>query len=164
MRQRYSLLVMLFFFISGCSHSYKYSSIAEINYETQNRKMQLTLSDGKILAVDKFRITADSSDWLHETTGNKQFVSTSDVKNVVIIKRGRGAFEGLGLGGVIGFCIGALIGLNEGSDPRSEFFSLSAEEKAMIYGIYFGAIGGLIGIPVGAAIGSKDRFEMENVK
>ncbi len=164
MKQRYSFLVILILCISSCTHRPKYFTIYDINYETKNKKVQLTLSNGQNLEVKGFRITADSSYWHNLTTGKKQSVATSDVKSVAIKRRGRGALEGLGFGGVIGFSIGALIGLNEGGDPQKGFFYLTAEEKAIIYGIYFGAIGGLVGIPVGAAVGSKDRFDIENEK
>jgi hypothetical protein len=78
---------------------------------------------------------------------------------------GLGAAEGLGLGALIGGTIGA-VGMYASGDADCEgntddglCFEFSAGEKAVIGGIAFGAIGGLIGLVVGASKGSTTIYE-----
>jgi len=63
------------------------------------------------------------------------------------------------LGGAL---TGALIGFAGGSDPPGTFFPLTAEEKALSAGGIFGLLGGLVGLPVGAALGSKHVYRIEH--
>jgi hypothetical protein len=92
-------------------------------------------------------------------------VATSEIGTVVIKKRGRGALEGLGIGILAGAVTGALIGFASGDDdPQTVFLPLTAEEKALEGGIVLGGAGGLLGLPIGAAVGSKDKFVLQGEK
>lgn len=50
---------------------------------------------------------------------------------MLIKKSGRGAWEGFGLGLLYGGAAGSLIGLASGDDPESDWFGLTAVEKAV---------------------------------
>lgn len=63
----------------------------------------------------------------------------------------------MGLGLLAGALTGALAGLADGDDTET-FLQLSAEEKASIGAIFLGAIGGLVGLIIGVAVGSKDIY------
>lgn len=76
----------------------------------------------------------------------------------------RGALEGAGVGTLAGAAAGAVAGFAEGDDPPcgdEEWFCLrfSAGDKAMILGVAGAGSGAMIGLLVGAAIGSTDHYE-----
>lgn len=64
--------------------------------------------------------------------------------------RGRGALRGLGIGFAVGAVSGAVLGFADGDDSAG-IISFTAEEKAMAGGLFFGAVGGLLGAGIGAA-------------
>jgi hypothetical protein len=95
---------------------------------------------------------------------NGQVVPFGNVREVVVVKRGRGALEGLGIGALIGAGTGAVMGLASGDDQCEGFclFQMTAEEKAVVGGILMGSLGGLVGLVVGAVRGSRDVYSFGN--
>ena len=49
--------------------------------------------------------------------------------------------KGVWIGATVGAVVGALIGFAEGSDRNHEWFGMSAEEKALSYGVFSAGIG-----------------------
>jgi hypothetical protein len=87
-----------------------------------------------------------------------QIIPLAGGERVVDVQRGRGALLGLGIGFLAGALGGAVAGLASGDDPPCEGYcllTLSAGGKAVIGGVMFGSLGGLIGIVVGAGRGSR---------
>ena len=69
-------------------------------------------------------------------------------------------------GSLIGVGSGVAAGLIEGDDPENYFFSFSAGDKALAYGILLGVTGALLGLLLGAVVrkkftisGSKEKFD-----
>jgi hypothetical protein len=76
-------------------------------------------------------------------------VDRSDITGLdVSVERQRKVLKGLGVGALVGAGSGVLIGLASGDDEG--FLALTAEEKAVIMGIGLGAVGGVVGLVVGA--------------
>jgi hypothetical protein len=56
-----------------------------------------------------------------------------------------GFWKGVATGALIGVGTGALIGLISGDDPKDQWFSMTAGEKALAGAIIFGSAGAVIG-------------------
>ena len=93
-------------------------------------------------------------------------VDSAEVRSFTTVSHGRGALEGLLLGGASGLALGVGIGLAGGDDHcnASSFciFQFSAGEKALIGGLALGATGLALGAVVGAVIGSHDVYELDS--
>jgi hypothetical protein len=93
-----------------------------------------------------------------------QVLPFEQVREVVAVKRGRGALEGLGLGALGGAGLGVVMGLASGDDQCDEdghnwcILTFTAEEKAVLFGFMMGSLGGLIGLVAGAIRGSRDVY------
>ena len=95
---------------------------------------------------------------------NGGMVPHHEIVKIKDVSHGRGALEGIGIGGGIGILIGAGAGLASGDDECGDeshgcFLEFSAGEKAVIFGILLGGVGGVIGLVVGAAKGSTTIYE-----
>jgi hypothetical protein len=92
--------------------------------------------------------------------------ASADMRNYTTISRGRGAVEGLALGGAGGAAIGAVIGLASGDDTcaRDSFCILrfSAGDKAVFGAIGLGSLGLGLGALIGAVAGSRDVYELDS--
>jgi hypothetical protein len=99
---------------------------------------------------------------LHSPIG---VLPSQQVARVTESSTGLGAAEGLGLGALIGGSIGAAAFYAsgdadcEGNTDDGLCFEFSAGEKAVLGGIAFGALGGIIGLVVGASRGSTTIYE-----
>lgn len=99
------------------------------------------------------RLTADSAAWTDEE-GISRSLPTSQISEVVIVPKGRGAREGLLVGSLIGFGTLYLYGYHalsggEGG-PGAAGFS-----AGIILGIPLGTI---VGTVIGSTRGSTDRY------
>jgi hypothetical protein len=63
--------------------------------------------------------------------------------------------KGVWIGATVGLVVGALIGFAEGSDPDTEWFGMSAEEKALTYGVFSAGVGCIVGGVIGALVHKK---------
>ncbi len=55
----------------------------------------------------------------------------------------------MGLGLAVGAGTGVLVGLGSGDDDPQQWFALSAEEKAAVFGLGLGLTGGAVGLVIG---------------
>ncbi len=160
--------IMLTPMLIGCIHNYTVRPTSSADYASLNQhalrqQAIVTLLDGRAFYADKLQFAPDSTSWLDPNTRSVMAVHTTKVSDVRFVRRGRGALEGLGIGLLGGVLTGALIGLAGGDEPE-DFGCLpvcTAKAKAFFGGITFGAIGGLIGLPIGAMAGSKDVYHIE---
>jgi hypothetical protein len=77
-------------------------------------------------------------------------VDRSDITGLdVSVERERKVLKGLGVGALVGAGTGVVIGLASGDDEGT-FLAFTAEEKALVMGIGLGAVGGVVGLIVGA--------------
>ncbi len=72
---------------------------------------------------------------------------------------GRGFFEGMGVGLLLGAIGGGIVGFAGGDDECDQWcFYSKAEEKAGLFALFFGILGVPTGGIIGAATGSKERY------
>ena len=157
----------------GCTHVHQFSNYDEINSLTKGKVAKLKLSQ-KVFIPSKnkyvvnvkgrdIQITPDSTYWLEPRKGVdiRHVVSTSQVLEVVILNRGRGAWEGFRGFVVAGAVLGGILFL-DGDDPPDSPISFSAKEKFVIGNVLGVVYGVVFGLPIGAAIGSRDVYILHN--
>ena len=94
-----------------------------------------------------------------------QLFGYKDLEKVEIHRKGqlwRSPLTGL----LIGMSIGAILGFASGDDPKDQFFSYTAGEKAFGLGVFGGAVGTITGLIIGVAAhktfhihGKKENYE-----
>ncbi len=165
--RNFFLLTVTLFLCSGCTHLRTFKTYDDINAVSKDRKGQIILVNDRGFAGRDFHLADDSTRWRDLNTNEAQSISTSQIREIKIKKSGRGAWEGFGLGLLAGVVSGVVIGFVSGDDPGAgeqglqDLFANTAGEKALGYGVVFGGLGGLVGLPVGAATGSKDKFILQ---
>ena len=106
----------------GCTSTHRLRSAHEEDYVSLNNRAVwqhalVTLVDDHKIRVENLRMTSDSTYWMdrqmkQQTSPTYIAGATSQIKEVRLIRRGRGAVDGIGLGltgALIGAPIGALI-------------------------------------------------------
>jgi hypothetical protein len=135
------------------------ASVAEFNREHASRGGEVFLKGGLRYEAAWVRVDPDSTRWLStdRTIGAKR-VANEEVEKIRYRHHGRGALDGfvIGLGG--GAAVGALIGLADYSDDASLITPDSRIENAAIGAVAFGAVGALLGLPVGGATGHANDY------
>lgn len=167
---RQTMIVALLVLLVGCTHTRQFSNYDEINSLTKGKVATLKLSQkvfipsknkyGVIVKGRDIQITPDSTYWIEPRGGIKQVVSTSQVLQLVILNRRRGAWEGF-RGFLVAGAVLGIMGFAEGDDT-SGFFRLSAEQKFVIGNAMGIVCGVFVGLPIGAASGSKDVYILHN--
>ena len=158
-----SLFLVLSCLVTGCIHNHTLNSTTSDNYkslteQSRHRKAIIVLKNGRLYYAEKLRLEPDSTLWIDAYAKSAQAAKTSEVAHVRFTRRGKGALEGLGLGLLGGAVSGAILGFTDGDEPSDSWWPWTAEEKAIIGGIFFGGMGGLTGILIGAIAGSKDVY------
>lgn len=110
----------------------------------------------------ELKVASDTTQWLDLRSGTgdewrQSTVSTASLKRISVLRRGRGAAEGLGLGLLIGGALGAALGAvggsgatcfacnNSGGNGTASYAGVGA-----VVGLFAGAvIGPLVGVAVG---------------
>ena len=166
------MIVALLVLLVGCTHIRQFSNYDEINSLTKGKVVKLKLSPKvfipsnnkygvNVIKGRNIQITPDSTYWIEPRTGIKQVVPTSQVFEIVIVNRRRGAWEGFRAFLVAGAVLGGILFL-DGDDPPSNFISFSAEAKFVLGNIAGIAYGVVFGLPIGAVIGSSDVYVLHN--
>jgi hypothetical protein len=80
------------------------------------------------------------------------------VRQVRVLRRGRGALEGALIGAGVGILTGVVLGLAAGDSRNREDcgYPCTAGEKAKLAGLVFGGLGTAAGALLGTAIGHRD--------
>ena len=151
--------------LMGCAHNYTVRPTEPEDYTSLNqRALQkqaiVTLMDGRTVPADKLRFAPDSTSWIDPNTRKVMTVRTTGVSNIRFVRRGKGALQGFGIGLLGGAVGGAIIGIAISDESADAPFTPGAAPFTV--GIFFGGVGGLIGIPIGAAIGSKDVYHIQS--
>jgi len=165
------LLMLAMSFFSACTHLRTFKTYDDINTFSKDREGWIKLSTGGVIAGQDIQISSDSTLWREPDSNQRQSVATSQIREISIKNSGRGAWEGFGIGLLAGAVTGAVIGFASGDDPEQgleilplSLFQITAEQKAAIGAILGGGIGGLVGLPIGASTGSKDKFVLQENK
>ncbi len=98
---------------------------------------------------------------LHSQIG---VLPAQQVARITETSHGKGALQGAGLGFLIGAGIGAVVGYSDGDDHCDDdggwcIFTFTAKEKAVLGGVVLGGTGAIVGLIVGAMVGSKTIYE-----
>lgn len=153
MKRSISPILML---IASCTHQQPQSTL----HERYGEDVNVVLATG--MGIDARVEQTPTGFVLRDTQGN--VVPYESVGSVEHVSHGMGALEGLGLGVLIGGGVGAVSGLASGDDRcddtenECDVFNFTAGEKAILFGILIGGVGGLVGLAVGAVKGSKDVY------
>ena len=146
--------------LAGCTHHYDIAN----SYEVAGEEVTLQGQYGQEVTAIGVQ-TAGGVVFYDRANGG--MVPDGEIVRIKDVRHGRGAIEGLGIGGGIGVGIGVLVGLASGDDECDSetsdhggcWFSFSAGDKAMIGGILLGGLGGFLGLIVGAMKGSTIIYE-----
>ena len=145
-----SSLVTITAVLGGCTHQRKLNDPSALVYEHVTVEMRSAPG-----LVEDGRVIGTSGGYLVATDRGE--IPFGDVKSITTTSHPIGALEGLGLGFLGGAAVGAVIGLADGDDvcdtSRGSDFCVAvftAGEKAILLGVVFGALGGLVGLAVGA--------------
>ncbi len=164
MQKLFVVLISIIVFFSSCSRHHTVvmrdsSAASAFNAKVNGKRTKILLNNGNSFSANNNRIIGDSLFWYERHSNYKNSASLTDVSRITTKNTGRGALEGLGLGLLGGIAFGAVIGFASGDDANDgDFFELSASEKAILLGVVFGTLGGVVGIPIGAANGSREVY------
>ncbi len=135
----------------------------------QVRQVKKIRSDGTLWETSVIRgiwgelIAVKQDSLLLLDAGGKDFsVDIADIKVIRIVKKskaGKGALHGLLIGGAAG----ALLGFASGDDESDFLLSFTAEEKALIGGASWGALGLILGGIIGATSGKDKTIHFEGM-
>ena len=95
----------------------------------------------------------------------RQYVPAENIRSFSLIRKNsllKGALIGLGAGAFTGMCIGWISGDDPYKPGFSGIFSMSAREKAALYGEASGVGGAIVGTIIGAAV--KTKFTINGKK
>lgn len=146
--------------LTGCTHHYDIANAHEVVGEEVTLQGQY---GHEVTAVG----VANGGGVVFYDRANGGMVPDNEIVRIKDVRHGRGALEGLGIGGGIGVGVGVLAGLASGDDECDSetsdhggcWFSFSAGDKAMIFGVLLGGLGGFLGLVVGAMKGSTIIYE-----
>jgi hypothetical protein len=166
------LLLVLVVPLAACSSARMVEGDSPDRFAVINRQAALqtavvSLYDGRQEKARSLRITADSTSWIDPQSARVVSTATSNVVSVVFVSRGRGAFQG----GGIGLAVGALssgVSMAAAWEPcqSTEFlgclFHPSSPGDAAVMGALVGGLGGAFwGALIGASIGSRRAYQIE---
>ena len=170
MAKKILVIITLIIYIFGCAQTNinyqkvnldsQPSKMNEINAILKNKNAKIILTSGSELDVKSPQIARDSTFWIDTATHNNQSAATSDIKKIIIQRPEKGAEKYLKQGALVGGAYGILFGFSfvRGA-KRDKDRSLENYIKfTTIWGATFAAIGGLFGLPIGAAIGSEEHY------
>jgi hypothetical protein len=158
MKTHFLLFIILTFFFTGCTsvHLVEHSeeSYIELSHKIHGKSASIVLADAqKSTGKIKF-INFDSTSWVESTLQTDQTHPTVEVKEIAVLNRGKGAFQGFAAGFLIGALAGSFIG--EAAAEGSEYVGVGTL-TGMISG---GFIGGLLGLGIGAGAGGIDKYTL----
>jgi len=120
----------------------------------------ITKKDGQLIEGELITVKPNSL-LLLDAEGKDVSIDIADIKVIRIVKKSK-VLQGIGLGLLIGAGTGALIGFSGGDDPHG-FMSFTAAGKALLGGIFLGAIGLLVGGTLGFASGIDNTIQIEGM-
>lgn len=165
MRTAVALILTLSVASLGCTHTQTVRTDSArfdaVRQEVINQRVTVTTANRQQYRdVTLTDLAPDSVSW--RAPGGETTVPTADVFAIRLEKknRGRGALEGLGLGFAGGVGGALVLGIAAVVSEEDTGFISPAAAMAIVAG-GLGAIGGLLGLPIGAVIGSKKKYRLE---
>ena len=164
MRLSFAILIFCISQI-GCSSSYIVSShprdadvltFSELNDEIKDKSATIVFQDSSTLECQSIFSRPDSTSWVNPITGARDAIPTQNIRELFLKSRGRGVFEGIGIGILSGAAVGLLsagiaVGIGNHSHDDPYLFIGSP--------IYGGVLGLLTGTIVGVVNGHTYEYE-----
>jgi len=160
---KFGMIVILAFILWGCTHTRHLSQIEnsdeieQINRLGVGKESKIIPHLGETITALDIHVHADQTYFLNVNSRQKDSITTSEIREIHFKRSGKGALEGLGIGLLFGATTGVVGGFLSGDDDPG-WFAMTAEEKATGLGIIGGIGGGILGLPIGAATGSREIF------
>lgn len=106
---------------------------------------------GDVVAWESDFLVVDARVWQKGTRLNQQVkVAIGSLTKLEVSRGHKSRFlRGLGYGFLIGAAAGTVIGAASGDDDPSEWFAMSAGEKAVVGAVSLGLLGGIVGGVIG---------------
>ena len=118
--------------------------------------------DGQTIKGELLSVKNGMLNLLIYENATKVDVHLNEVRSLSIKKKGS-FLKGLGIGVLSGAATGALLGFLSGDDKPTTFFPLSAGQKALVGGIFFGVVGGAVGGIAGALKGADESITLDGM-
>jgi len=150
-------IILIATLITGCSHVREYSNYEELNTIAQEKPVILKLADGTFTKGKNLMVTTDSTYWENYYPIKNRVVPTAQINEVIIVKLGRGAWEGFQTVAISSLSVG-LLGLLSGGDSRNSNLRFSGTFYFYILTALGTFYGSMVGIPLGFLIGSRDVY------
>ena len=159
MKKQIVISLVLVCYISSCTsirmihQEPKTSFLDQVSKIPTDRHGLIVLLNGREYNGYVISIAADSTSWTDSEKVKIHTVATSELREIIFTNRGKGATQGFLVGATTGFALGFLL-----VEMDSEEYDL---EQGFHYAVggFLGAVSALlIGLPIGASVGSKDRF------
>jgi len=159
------MLVAGFVLLAGCTHMRTFSGYDEINMAAKDQLAEMNLLDGSVIECRNIHVTADTISWL-DFDDCRQSIAAREVGEIVIVRSDRGAWEGFRvfmIGGSVLAAGAVILGVAAlGSDDPSSGYAGMIAIGVALKSITIGVVGGaLLGVPIGAAIGSSDVYVIQ---
>ncbi len=135
---------------------------SELNRKARGKVATLHLRDGRRIAVVNVQVAPDSTSWINPKKNHFEQIATSDLREVTIVRAGKGAVAGLALGVLTGAAVGAVRAELEGDDEGAGVLTLARtrEEKRVLFPPAHAVYAVLITTPLGAIIGREDHYRI----
>ncbi len=106
---------------------------------------------GDVVGWESDSLIVDARVWQKGTRLNQQVKVAMGSLTKLEVSRGRKSrfLQGLGYGFLVGAVTGTVIGAASGDDDPSQFFSMTAGEKAAVGAVSLGLLGGIVGGVIG---------------
>ena len=156
-------LALLALLLAGCGHARVVQPEADppfqaVNADVRGKVARVTLHDGSDYKAFAVLVAADTTTWIDVETNDVVAVATDDIRQVQVVRTGRGALVGMGLGVLAGAAVGTFRAWRQGDDPVGEPFRLTQEEKYTLFPVAHAVYGLLVSTPLGAAVGTRDTY------
>lgn len=131
-----------------------HSTLSEIGRLAGGKMATLELVDNQTYYARDLSIDSDSVFWQDWQTGQLNIQPISNLKRIEIRSHSRGAIDGLAIGSGVGAFGGFMVLASIGSED----INVTRGEQGALGAIIFGGIGSVLGVSIGAAVGSKYEF------
>ena len=153
----YLLLFALICFSCTSINMIKYDQLTydDLNEELDSEFVTIIKTNQEVIKGYDIRVSQDSTTW-RNSEQNKMSVPTTEIKEIIFESTWDGAVDGFNYGFLAGAGAGILGVLVKG-DGDGKTYSSPVLASALI-GLGWGLGFGLIGLPVGTAIGHTDKY------
>ena len=114
--------------------------------------------DGQMVKAELLAVKAGQLILMDSSTFSDVTCDVDDIRSIRVVKKAK-VWKGLGLGILTGAVAGSGLGFLSGND-KPGFFSFTAGQKALIFGVGLAAMGGLVGGVSGALIGIDESVDL----